>query len=949
MSSGQHNITDAATKPLGEWQQSLVLHFTSIAKARKDKNIPVFALEHGLSVNQIKIIKSRLCDDFRQRGINNSLWLLWVVYCTEEGYNYQGEEYWDSFKENLRNWDNTHREKVRWAFQEFQRRFGGVIPNGKWAKQFSIIAWPITHAIVPQDLQYYFARLLFISRYNLQSISLNDERMVGKLLSKNSYDFSSSRFQNFLQQEDLVGRIALAMLNDNSENIQEGLIYMPTLRRIIDDLEQKRDAKQLFGQVRHELKPKLVGSSTTGSVSTKPITKNQPLGRKPAIIRPKIKLFATGETWFATIEIPRLSTAIQNSETVELLKRTRFLINGVKTNWLPTESILTASLKRRLSTWPSEKPLLTLEKINEELTTLIGEFKLTNAPWLFYINNDGTATEIQTKIVKPNGRYVLLFPDGYQIPPELKESCTIECENVFGRILNISSTPDDLEMDLLKTIGLDTSRSFRIWPAGLTSRFWDGTGNSEWLTTENPCFGFVHDYEVSGYTLKIGTHTLEMPGKTPGTPTFIKIDSLPPGRHILSIKPQSKAHPYESIEGLVLLDVREPESWTPGTTLHSGLSIQLDPHIEDLDSLLLGKTQLRIFGPPNHNVIVSLRFYIGKELVQTISSQPISFPYNKGDFKKLCSQALKDERLLLSRRMRLNVYCEGIGEKNIYFTRDLSPLRWLLKTDGKKVILRLIDEGDDVTPLEVSFYDLNRPESLIEIGADSILRGRQVSAVKGMFVASRGDYQASIIISQSDTSKGFAGLSIQPKMLSEPIDISEYIGFIKTWFNARCVDAIAQLHHQKVIELLAQRIFSTLCGSQWANHEMKFLSTTNDNVGLEEFSKNIGHRSIGDILRYRIQRLINQEINLPEQTEWFIGAIKRCQICLEDKQIRFAIKLSATCLSVEKRDFDGVQNEIGTILANKTLFRSCRFFILGISKQIDSDKNYSIIVPPGWQ
>ena len=94
-------------------------------------------------------------------------WLLWVVYASEAGYGYTGDEYWPSFERQTPNWQFHDRPKIKTWFARFQKSYSGVTPSGSWAEQFSIIAWPITHALLPRYLQWQFARLMYDLRFRL--------------------------------------------------------------------------------------------------------------------------------------------------------------------------------------------------------------------------------------------------------------------------------------------------------------------------------------------------------------------------------------------------------------------------------------------------------------------------------------------------------------------------------------------------------------------------------------------------------------------------------------------------------------------------------------------------------------------------------------------------------------------------------------------------------------
>ena len=84
---------------LTEWQKHLEQHFAALAAARADSAYPLFALEHGLESGELRSIKELLRAHIAANHWLASPWLVWVVYATEFGYEYFGDEYWQSFDE----------------------------------------------------------------------------------------------------------------------------------------------------------------------------------------------------------------------------------------------------------------------------------------------------------------------------------------------------------------------------------------------------------------------------------------------------------------------------------------------------------------------------------------------------------------------------------------------------------------------------------------------------------------------------------------------------------------------------------------------------------------------------------------------------------------------------------------------------------------------------------
>ena len=112
---------------LDQWQERLQSHFAQLASDRAHSDFPVFALEHGLSDEEFdeitRLLRGELLDGWKL----GRYWLLWVVYATELGYDYDGGEYWPSFEERTPHWRQpitaTRRNQLRSWFARFQTTY----------------------------------------------------------------------------------------------------------------------------------------------------------------------------------------------------------------------------------------------------------------------------------------------------------------------------------------------------------------------------------------------------------------------------------------------------------------------------------------------------------------------------------------------------------------------------------------------------------------------------------------------------------------------------------------------------------------------------------------------------------------------------------------------------------------------------------------------------------
>ena len=139
------------------------------------------------------------------------------------------------------------------------------MPSGNWAKNFTIICWPITNAVLPKDLQRRLASILYEVRGAFTTALLKDTVALGKLVAANS-EGTSSRFRKFVEEYDLVGRISAALLSPDSE-AAEGLLAPHTLKRITADLQAEQNARAWLSAAQQRASSvKLTGLKSRSSI-----------------------------------------------------------------------------------------------------------------------------------------------------------------------------------------------------------------------------------------------------------------------------------------------------------------------------------------------------------------------------------------------------------------------------------------------------------------------------------------------------------------------------------------------------------------------------------------------------------------------------------------------------------------------------------------------------------
>src|ERR1700730_4141737 len=168
-----------------EWHRRLEAHFTELRATRTSRrgpDSPIFALEHGLSEAEVTELAREIRAPDAVPIADNALG--WIVYATERGDAYTGDEYWQTFEETTPYWVlHGHPHWIRDRFDWFAKSFGGARPSRAWAKHFSIICWPITHAILPNDLQQELARVLYDIRHQFSADLLASPLLLGQRIA----------------------------------------------------------------------------------------------------------------------------------------------------------------------------------------------------------------------------------------------------------------------------------------------------------------------------------------------------------------------------------------------------------------------------------------------------------------------------------------------------------------------------------------------------------------------------------------------------------------------------------------------------------------------------------------------------------------------------------------------------------------------------------------------
>ena len=942
---------------LDHWHERLDRHFRSLADAR-GSGLPVFALEHPLTPAEV----TQLSSDVRKHmasgyGLGRH-WLPWVVYATEIGYGYTGDEYWHSFEEQTPGWESHHRYSLRNQFGTFQTTYHGVKPSGPWAEFFRLIAWPITHAILPKLLQYQFASLIYQLRFQLAGLHTLDSLSTGRLLA--SYgDDTSTRFRQFLQQEELTGRILLGLLGLSPTGGPEP-IYQPTLQRIVADLNAVSATRAWLKDVRtvvDRFKGIGQGSGTTGN---RPRTGSDP-DRSPdstvqCDIRPRVFLRHTGEgRWTAALDIPSFApVAALRADLRSFLKETRCRVIGASET-KPAGWVLSKNAVAILKSWPNlGAPLLVFDKSHPVLDHLLKTDCVLSSGscWLFRIGPDGIAREILGRAVRPGFGYIVLSAKQSPAASTFSRECIVECTGVHAFRIALPQQLSAEDIRWLNDADLQIARSINVWPAGLPCRGWDGEGRSEWLTTEEPCFGIVHDHPVSSYAIHLdGVNQGTITAPAEGVPTFVRLRPLPAGKHRLNITAEGHGSIADiarsaAPQGFVELLVREPEPWTPGIPAHTGLVVRIDPHDADLDEFWENKLSINVTGPESHTVdcSIALERSDGEEIFSGLAASRMALPVTPETWQNQFAAFLSKNEETANWRYpeatagRLCIKAGELGEYSIRFHRDIQPVRWLTRREDGRVRLRLLDDSGLDGDAECEIFGMHKPLAATARSAPEFLTGISLEAPGVLAVARHGDHQDAVVVSDGLVRGGLQDLGVRPDasdIASGRVFLTSAIKTLGLWLDAHLVGPLAEIRRKQISDKLLAAIYAKLCGSNWAAAERAFLENPKKPSVRENLRRKVHHH--GDGFSIVLERDWNRLFG-DASLVWYKELAQRFGVCSNSDLCEFAVRLATVPQSLSKHYGNSLDTLVKQAAADPAAIRGARFAALLCSQLAPAER-----------
>lgn len=818
---------------LADAQKRLEQHFSALKNERATREYPVYAFEHGLQLSEVEAIREELQRRLKEnRQLQRENWLLWTVVAAEIGYAYDGEEYWQSFKKEIPQWHlYGDRNLMRLWFKTFASRFSGFSPRGRWAEHFSIIAWPITHSILPGYLQAHFAAHLHEIRYDLAHQGYLGIAQLGEFIRRRYYG-GSSRFRDFLQQTELTARLVLA-LRDEDIHDEISLIHRPTLTRIVSDLEGRqsvrnhlREARKILREAR--LQPGNLAPGRRNEHSPSAVSTDS--GLRAAAPKLIARRTAT-DAWHIGVALPDFTGILRSSTLGQLdLDQVRMRF-GDEDGWMPGRALLSYSKKHRpLAKFPNlDSPFLRFDLPSESLTALFEPyFKLQgNFPFLLRIHEDGMARQLHGNHVRAKRAYLIIA--NQPVPPDILLKLSLqqmECATTGVALYQMQSPAILVEAHFQALNALQFGYGLRaqIDPVGLMPRL-NGDGGSTWLPDEEVVLRLSADFSVAAYFVSIDDQQRTYIPVTGSSEVLISVGSLPIGNHTVQVSAESRVTTQRIEPESLSLEVRAHEPWRQSVRRQAGFRLLMKPVNATFEDMAEGRAEISIHGPDERTATVELRLFDAHGHVsETQRLAQIGLPANaeacRTALKKLRREPLA-EKLEATPRFDIAVAVEELGYDSLTFNHDVQPLRWKLEHVGKLLMARLVDEAGADHEVVVRRYDISQPDRRAAVDTESCLAGFSVTPPGSLFVARHRGCRYAAVISLREKLTTLADLGANVRLGERRCTPSRHVAWLlvqhKRWRAARPLGPLAIVHKSKVVATIARRIAQVLCHGRWAD------------------------------------------------------------------------------------------------------------------------------------
>jgi hypothetical protein len=937
-------VSSTTVELLQHLHDRLDAQFTVLGDERKrlEPSSPVFALEHDLPDDDLDLLKSAVRAAISDRYLAHyqATWLPFVVYAAEMGYGYVGDEYWTTFSSLTPRWTSQERSTIRDWFVRFHRRYGGARPTGAWASHFTIISWPITHAVLPVYLQRHLAKLLFEFSGALTSELLEDPETLGLRLARRAFNYTD-RFRIFCENTTLVGQVAAALLS--GENEPTPYLSGRTLTRIVDGLSQEHQARRWLRSAQQSAHRARGFHPTPTSQAAAAHARAHARTTDPRLY------LRLDDKWNAYAELPDMTPLSAGlSDVYGQLRQSRAYANGGDRH-IPRSALLYSGQLVHFAKWPHPaEPFLRLDGADDATNRILADqCVITPGPWwLFRRQGIGLAVEVKGKFVRPGHRYVLIGT-GSVVAPAVSW-CTekpLNAEGARAYELTVPEQVSEADAALLTESGIAVVSNVAIRPVGIVASSWDGEGDAEWLAGEPAILGIRSDLAPKRCRLTISDAVYFLDWM-PGEPEMLfSLQGLEVGTHVANVCLLGDGE-RQLTTGSLMITIRDPQIRPEGAAIGEGIRLLASPARPTMSELWGDRAHISIDGPTGAEaqVTVSLRCHDGGRIDDLKRS--IRLPLDENAWAALAKGIRADHRFSdaydNAEACVVTVAREGVGFATLTCDRGFQPLRWrFVRAHDGQVIAHLIDRTDG-GGTTVEFYGVETPVIAVPKTAEEEIVAPPQG---GLVIARSGESTASLILPTQPNAFFGQHRAARPSVsatTSSPKELRRLIDGHARWITAELpADAFAVYLQQLIGDAIARAIGILIGGSHWAAIERKLASAQDTADYLEEMQSAVGismaHKETASAIAYSLYKWLSatdlllgfNEVISPRLAASGLGDLPTAS--------RFLLMLAGRPGYLSDWDDKETAFLLARVIQTPVLYRAARFAVLGTRALNDAD------------
>jgi hypothetical protein len=956
-----------------------------LAQRRSAVGWPVFALEHGLSEADLRRLLADVTNAASAGPPKHSAYLPWVVYASEFGYRYSGYEYWQTFALETPGWAvHGQRELIRTYFQLFSATYNGAEPEGAWAEHFSIIAWPITHAVLPRDLQRRLAQLLFEARHTFRDEVFDSAESLGRHLQSLSRH-QSSRFIQFAENVTLLGQIAGALLLQDPGR-EDGLLSAPTLERLVRDIGRERASKEWLSEAvstARQLRGMRGLRGRRSSDSPMPTGgQSQEASRQLAAdlgIEPRLLARPTGSAeWEVLLQIPSLSPLQSRYRGLRaLLVESRGVF--IPTNKPIARQGLLYGLLEPLRNWPEEgSALVCFEGCTPDIKFLFDTvLGMPRGPrWLFKVLPDGHAVHVKGSFVRPGASYLLLSPHTVERPAPGLAPIPLSCRGIYATRFDVPDPIDDVWEALVPALGLTLSRRLEVWPVGFPPAYWDDEGSAHWLLSKDLVLAVRADHPVDSIVLRKGgqTHVLEVPHWAGGGPVFVHMGNLAEGRHRIDVGTITRDSGQQALQGYLDILVRPPRVWSADRPASGPVRFLVDPLEPTLEDLWEGRVEVHLSAPGSISVRPTVRL-LGEQSDKTLferSLPPMKLPIATDDWLHafqtgVRGAAVAQERYDEAQSCRVEFDAGVLGCHQMTCERAFTPLRWIARTESHQMVLRLVDNSGR-GHVDVREYDFACPDCFKQHLYEAAEDGIAVDSDGGLYLAKGGADESAIIAVRTGVVRSLDALGVKPRLAVRVRDVKNVLDLLEVariWGAARISgSALSSFYRQNVRVAISMKLAGLIAGEAWERAERDFAETGRTDPMKRAVSSAPHQRGLSAAVSLEAQELAAAPI--PKRIARLVGLTKSFPVTASGgREVRgprpadsgvvdsawiweFALRVASEPERLVEWAGSHAEEGIQQLLVTPMVFRAARYLVLLVDQQVGVRSGSSGALYQGW-